>query len=95
MPAIEPIPHTATQRRELRRKVRNHLGAHSTEAPAVLPTVRAALDLLDLLRLTTNGGIRLALIDGETGAELSHGQALDLARTGTYTPLTGYARREN
>lgn len=63
---ITPRFQSATQRRDLRRKIRNALGTSSDRAPGPETALRAAWKMADLLAAATNGVYR---IDIQRGGE--------------------------
>lgn len=70
-----------TLRRQLRSSLRNAIGTSSSEAPNAERAIRAVGYLDEILRLATNGQLRLQIVDRfDTGADLTVSAALELAK---------------
>ena len=68
-----------TLRRQLRSSLRNAVGTSSDAAPDAERAIRAAGYLDEILRLATNGQLRLQLLDSRRGAT-SMSDALEIAK---------------
>jgi hypothetical protein len=75
---MEPRPRSATERRDLRREARYALGNTREDAPRAPQVVRAAALLGRLVSLATDGRLRLALVDTQTGEDVSEARAQEI-----------------
>ena len=78
---ISATPGTATRRRELRRLIRNRLGASSRPAPELADVLVAADCLSELLLLASGGQMSLRVRNFNYVETVSVREALTIART--------------
>ena len=63
---MQPEQQSKTRRREVRQRIRNRLMASSDPPPSLAATVNVARDLDELLKKTSGGALRVAVMDPRT-----------------------------
>jgi hypothetical protein len=74
---------SATERRDLRRSIRNVLGTSREEAPTARQVINAATYLRRMMELASGGRFTLAIVDQQRGEFVDASKAHAIAREAT------------